>query len=1767
LDEACTRTTNITRPARGTGQLTTSRRAGPSTLAWARTPGELPQLGYPGGTERVLEVALALLFGVFPAPGRQTAAASSLAQAPVTFDPSIADMRKYQQQVIATRAAGMVTTAMKELPTRISVLRRWLNIEEEEEVSFIKLQETKTKRIFMRMLSALMNLRLITGIPQEEGGQCDPDGMAYVNKMDDCTVDSNQDCGQKVDGKYAIYLCESYWDLSEREQVATLVHESSHHFGTLDLGYSEEECLQLPHSSARQNAESYQLLVSSLHMAANGLSGENEAKVAELRKELDDMVGLEGVKQAMHTMLDLVAFSKEREKQGLGSFVGQSLHMAFLGNPGTGKTVVARKVGQLLMAMGAIKPKVAGRPFSFREASRADLVGSKKGHTAKKVRDLVQASLGGVIFIDEAYGLVQSPTDNFGIEAVDALIKEMEDNREHVIIILAGYSSEMEELLVSNPGLKSRVPFSFAFPDYTCHELVHIGQLMMKTKDISPPDDEPCPGPSTCTWLGRAAQLMTQCRTEVHLGAHHVENRQNGNGRTMRNILEATYRRMALRVLRDIDTSNLDKFMDALRLSGNVPAKSCKADITIGKYTGPDLRCDFTQLPEEDILATAVDLLNQQIAPCMATVDSNQAQSLSQKGLWESMMEAIQQLREPLAAPGQDGLPRCEPIRLLLQTAGEGSKEGFALQQLAASTERTEAAPNGFEELDTQGFCKGRSYVEMPRHAVSKDVTLEQCAASCKAKLDDDGKEDCACFAFQTIRKQTLCVIYKEGVPHDHGSGRASAQCYRRLSKQEMKEVWMPGKKRAAKVATSKAAARAQIDQAKGAVTKFAMTQALMSQLLSLTGLDRVKAAVAELHTMVNFNQLRKKMMPNIASLMGQSFHMQFVGNPGTGKTKVARLVGRLLVTMGVIKGTKSTVQAALGQAAEPVVFVEASRADLVGEHSGHTAPLVQKAVESANGGVLFIDEAYALKKDSDDPFGQEAVNTLIKEIEDKRESMITIFAGYENEMARFFDSNPGFKSRVPFKIHFDDYYCHELMQIAYLLLDDRETRFSASGDRWLNRTIGLATSCCTSDEDCRNRRDKGNARAIRNILEASYRSFASRLVPIIHHGPSASILIRAAEFKEKRISERSRYAQQGGAWKDKLKAAYGTEAVCASTQASGPGIEIGTTWNQLCRSAAKELSELHGEDLVPVAVFYTSELLHTSCHEANVDLHEAEVLLDQAVRVRSEADWQQVLEPLKREDCEGVLEVLRRIPLPPANPPPDTDGLEIMEDIPQMQRVLRKLRTMVGLHSVKRTMASLFSLVRLSSMRQSIGLGGLTEGSFHMRFLGNPGTGKTAVARVVGEMLLRMKVVKGGKKKEPLKRRKTQRGRIKTNYETPLVFKEVSRADLVGTAVGHTAPKVREAVTDAEGGVFFIDEAYSLVRTGSDDFGQEAVDALIKEMEDKRDKVVVILAGYETEMDVFFDANPGFKSRVPLTFRFEDYSCSELTQIANTQLVATGIQLHEGADDKLRNLLNFATGCCEDVTADDCSHTRESGNGRTVRNIVEMLSRQMSTRVMNERRIMQRTDPFTEEELVTIAASDMEVAAYQYSSFRLKNICRPGGFVWSMLQAVQASGGLRQWFNTGRFADTVDQFHSILNEMDRLKSALPHFPHLKGLQRGCGPQVKSLLNTLNAKVLVLCGRRDGRGKSLLQALVDRIGKKKETPEGFRQLMKQVRTYVSEVVVLQRLMSGKAAVKPLEELRKALGDRCQKGLDALLGKQIFAPLAHVLKKLSRQLPD
>ena len=232
-----------------------------------------------------------------------------------------------------------------------------------------------------------------------------------------------------------------------------------------------------------------------------------------IRAEINELVGLAPVKEYVFGLADNLQVQQRRAAAGLKT-ASLSMHMIFTGNPGTGKTTIARLVARYLKAIGALK---GGQLV---EVTRADLVGRYTGHTAPLTNSVIESALGGVLFIDEAYSLYRGEQDSFGLEAIDTLVKGMEDHRDELVVILAGYTREMETFLTANSGLASRFPNRIEFPDYTAVELLQITQVLAKNKGYT------------------LAEACTEPLLGYYTRWQESDARTAGNGRLARNTLE-----------------------------------------------------------------------------------------------------------------------------------------------------------------------------------------------------------------------------------------------------------------------------------------------------------------------------------------------------------------------------------------------------------------------------------------------------------------------------------------------------------------------------------------------------------------------------------------------------------------------------------------------------------------------------------------------------------------------------------------------------------------------------------------------------------------------------------------------------------------------------------------------------------------------------------------------------------------------------------------------------------------------------------------------------------------------------------------------------------------------------------------------------------------------------------------------------------------------------------------------------------------------------
>jgi len=527
-----------------------------------------------------------------------------------------------------------------------------------------------------------------------------------------------------------------------------------------------------------------------------------------------------------------------------------------------------------------------------------------------------------------------------------------------------------------------------------------------------------------------------------------------------------------------------------------------------------------------------------------------------------------------------------------------------------------------------------------------------------------------------------------------------------------------------------------------------------LERLEKMIGLQSVKDMIIKYVDGLKMNKIRQEQGLSTESTR---LHLVFKGNPGTGKTTVARLLGEIYRNLGLL---------------ERGHVVEVGRQDLVAGYVGQTAMKTDTVIDNALDGVLFIDEAYTLSKGGENDFGREAIDTLLKRMEDDRHRLAVIVAGYPDNMDEFFQTNPGLGRRFPTQVLFEDYTPEELMAIF---------------DKQVSQVHGKVSPDLAS--------------CLLNLFTRLY---------------------------------------------DERDTSFGN---------------AGLVENLFRDLDSRRTQRIYQQNLDP---------LHEPFH----------------------------LDDLPHKERE-IAQLGTK----------DTDTLE---------DILREIDSMIGLHEVKQKIHEIVNAELTNQRLQAAGLNSdNTVQTRHMMFLGNPGTGKTTVARLVGRIFKALGLLKRGH------------------------LVEVSRAELVAEHVGQTAGKTKAVIESALNGVLFIDEAYSLARQniGGWDFGLEAIDTLAPMMENQRDRLVVILAGYSQQMQLFLGINPGIASRIADTIEFPDYNGTELFQIFRSLCEHNGFICPDKVANQLKTYFNRMYA----------SRNPNFGNARDVRNFYERIVRRQRSRIGQE--------------------------------------------------------------------------------------------------------------------------------------------------------------------------------------------------------------------------
>lgn len=587
----------------------------------------------------------------------------------------------------------------------------------------------------------------------------------------------------------------------------------------------------------------------------------------------------------------------------------------------------------------------------------------------------------------------------------------------------------------------------------------------------------------------------------------------------------------------------------------------------------------------------------------------------------------------------------------------------------------------------------------------------------------------------------------------------------------------------------------------------------VLDELDQMIGLGSVKEEVNKLLAGIEVERKRREQGLPVAKI---SRHMVFTGPPGAGKTEIARALGEIYRSLKVLR--KGHV-------------VEVQRADLVAGYIGQTAIKTLDKCKEALDGILFVDEAYSLVGEGKD-FGNEAIATLIKFMEDNRDRVLVIAAGYPNEMRRFIGMNPGMASRFNRTIEFPGYEPKELAAILRLMARRQRTELPDELEQSLLPWI----------ESQWKNEGWGNAREMRNLLDKAGEAQSLRVAV----DPNADISkIEMVDFESAGVP-------------------------LMRTRVPPPA-----------------------PPPPPVPTLITP----------------APTVVDHAL-----------------------------VPSLPGDLAPRTGRrLKVEATIPSertLDQALDHLEEMVGLASVKEEVNRLMSSLEVERVRREQGLA-TAPISRHMVFTGPPGVGKTEIARALGEIYRSLNVLRKGH------------------------LVEIDRSGLVAGYIGQTAAKTLDKCKEALDGILFIDEAYSLARQGQD-YGQEAIDTLLKFMEDNRDRIVVIVAGYPNEMQRFIGSNPGLSSRFTKTIEFPPYAANELAAILRVMAKRQNFVLPDGIEASLDPWIKLGV------------HNKSWGQAREMRTLLERAREAQATRIAH--------DPAGDVRQLTMADID---AAIRISGYR----------------------------------------------------------------------------------------------------------------------------------------------------------------------------------------
>ena len=1051
---------------------------------------------------------------------------------------------------------------------------------------------------------------------------------------------------------------------------------------------------------------------------------------------LDKLVGLDEVKSQLKTIVDTYTYLRSRKDV---ANVRLSVNAIIIGETGTGKTALSEILRDYFYQHKIIEKA---------KLTMVDAVDYSR--FVDKWEDNIKKARGGILFFDNVQKLLPDKYSN-QVNPLDKLFVEMDKWDDNPIVIMAGLPKGLDDFLESNPAVKNRFKYMFRLPTPGYQELCDITKLDLRTKygitSFSPEADKQ---------LQRYFKYQIKKKDDTFGNAH-----------------------VAMKTAEDIFTAFISRGADAAQIEkddiqGYVPEERTLDDILgdLDSFIGMDevkhavreiayavqnsMQRAERGLGEQEKMAMHI-ILTGNPGTGKTTIARKMGEILAAIGYLDSG-HVVEVDRAKMVSPYQGETPKV--VDRLCDKAMGGIlfvDEAYTLAPVSEAGDRDNQGAQALEKLMKRMEDDRGKFVVIAAGYRTEMDNLFRVNPGFKSRfnyflnLDDYtpdqlydimlvfAREKKYIFSEQAEAKTRQCIkqMY-ESRDKDFANGRTMRTLFDQICKKQAQRL---------QYGDISQLSNEQLMTIEDEDIPYEAPQAAnydecLKKLDGLVGLASVKKEISNLAAFLNL-QIRRG-----ESNTFQGKHYIFTGNPGTGKTTVARIMADVFRTLGILSR---------GQ------LVEADRAKFVAGYSGQTAIKTNQLIDTAMGGVLFIDEAYTLHSSDGDTFGSEAIDTLLKRLEDDRGKFICIVAGYTDQMHDFIDSNPGLKSRFTQTINFDDYTPDELTQIFLNLAAEKNFTIDDETEKAIHRQF----------EQLYLRRDKnfGNAREARRIFDETVERQSQRLVGLMGQ----------------------------------------------------PGFQE----EDMYRITSADLPMAQNEKARP------------------------------------------------------------------------------------LDEVLNELDEFVGMRSVKNSIRRLAVQSMFMKQRAAMGAGNVQQMVMNFVLTGNPGTGKTSIARKMGEVLNSMDIL-----------------------PTSRVL-EASRATLVGKYLGET-PKIVNSICDkAMGGILFIDEAYTLTDQ-NDQYGKEAVDTLMKRMEDDRGKFVVIAAGYKDKMEDFLQMNAGLASRFTHRLHIDDYNEDELLAIFKKMAQKEQYTLSPTAEFKALNVIYKM------VMAKDASF----GNAREMRNLLDQTVQQLSQRV-----------------------------------------------------------------------------------------------------------------------------------------------------------------------------------------------------------------------------